>query len=90
MSKYITEIVADIKANPKSWKRYKEDGLQKDEIIIGLCGNGHKLFFLWATSLVVVITNGNKSFGLTFYDKYQIEEAFLWWNRNATLKMMLA
>jgi hypothetical protein len=91
MSKFIDEILEDIRKTPESWVRYGNDGLQKGDIIISQCGNGHKFFMGWATSIVEVTINGKDSWGKTTWrDKYRAEEAFLWWMRNASVKMLQA
>ncbi len=91
MSKFIDEILEDIRKTPESWVRYGNDGLQKRDIVISQCGNGHKFFMAWATSIVEVTINGKKSYSITTWgDKYRIEEAFLWWMRNATVNMLQA
>lgn len=89
MSYYIREIVEDIKNSPKTWKRYGENGLQKNGVIIKKCGNGSKYFMLWLTSIAEVEVNGKGDFYSTSWsDKYRIEEAFLWWMRNASVEML--
>jgi len=89
MSRYINEIIKDIKTNPETWKRYGDNGLQKGDVIIHQCGNGNKLFMCWMTSVVEVTINGKDTWGKTTWrDRYRIEEAFLWWMRNASLAMM--
>ena len=91
MSKYISEIIKDIKTNPKTWKRYKDNGLQKGNVIISSCGNGHRLLFAWATSVADVTINGKETWAhTTWIDKYRIEETYIWWMKNATLEMMSA
>lgn len=87
MSKYITEIVKDIRSNPETWKRYGNYGLQKGNIVMSGFGNGHKLLWGWCTSVVDVTIN-NKDAKLTFIDKYRLEETYKWWMRNATLAMI--
>lgn len=89
MSKYVIEIIKDIKSNPNSWNRYGDNGLKKDDVIIKDCGNGHKYFFGWATSVVSIIINEKDTWTtLTWFDKYKIEEAFKWWMKNASLDMI--
>lgn len=87
-SKYITEIINDIRTNPESWKRYKDKGLQKGNIIIKDCGNGSKYLWAWTTSVMDVIVNNEECTALTWRDKYHIEETFIWWMRNASLLMV--
>jgi len=89
MSKYISEIIKDIRANPETWKRYEDNGLQKGVVIIKDCGNGHRLLMAWMTSVAEVNINGKDTWGKTTWrDKYRVEETFLWWVKNASLEMM--
>jgi hypothetical protein len=91
MSKYISEIVNDIRKNPTSWKRLGPRGLYKDNIYIDGCGNGHILLFAWATSIVDVTINGKLiPDHLTLFDKIRLEQTFKWWMKNASLEMMKA
>lgn len=87
-SSYITEIIKDITINAGTWKRYKDKGLQKGNIIIRNCGNGHKFLWGWSTSIAEVVINGEECTALTRSDKYRIEETFIWWMRNASLLMV--
>jgi hypothetical protein len=89
MSKYVSEIIKDIRSNPNAWTRYGSRGLQKDNIKISNCGNGHKLLWGWSTSIVSVeINNNDVPDHLTWRDKYRLEETFKWWIENASLPMM--
>lgn len=91
MSKYIDEIVKDIRNNPESWTRFENSGLKKDDIIVAQCGNGHILFLGWITSIVEVRINGKHNFGfMSYIDKIKLEEAFQWWMSKANIKMMQA
>ncbi len=91
MSKYINEIIKDVRSNPETWRRYGNDGLEKDNIKIHQCGNGSKYFIFWMTSVVEVTINGKDTWGKTSWrDKYRIEEIVLWWMRNASLVLMSA
>lgn len=87
MSKYVDEIIKDIKTNPQTWKRYRNDGLYKNNIIIQDCGNGSKFLLGWFTSIVDVFIEG-KNTPKTWRDCYRLEEAFIWWMRNASLSML--
>ena len=90
MSKYIDEIIKDIKQNPTTWKRFDDWGLKKDNIIIAQCGNGSKFFMFWATSIAkVIINNKDTTSSITFCDRYKIEEVFLWWMKNIKLEILL-
>ena len=88
MSKYIDEIIKDIRTNPELWRRYKGSGLQKGKITITQTGNGHKFFFGWGTSIVSVFINGDTAYSTTWRDHYRLEQIVIWWNRNASLSMM--
>lgn len=89
MSKFIDEIVQDIKTNPQEWVRFGNDGLQKDNVTISCCGNGSRFFLFWLTSVVEVTINEKRTWGsLSWADKYRIEQAFIWWMSNASLKMV--
>lgn len=91
MSKYVDQIVRDIRENPTNWVRYGSRGLQNGSTVIHNCGNGSKFLFLWATSVIqVFIRRENTDFALSFWDKYKLEEAVQWWMKNATLEMMEA
>jgi len=84
MSRYINEIIQDIKTNPETWKRYGDSGLQKGDVIIHQCGNGHKFFMGRITSVVEVTINGKDTWSnASWRDKYRIEETLLWLIRNA-------
>lgn len=84
MSKYIDEIVKDIKENPESWRRKGSNGLIKDDILISDTGNG------WITSIASVEVAGLiDGFGqFSLMDRINIERVFKWWIRNASLGMM--
>ena len=90
MSKFVDEIVKDIRTNPKTWSRFLNSGLQKAETHISNCGNGSKYFFLWATSIASVTIDGIRinSSQLSSVDKYKLEEAFIWWFKNADVEML--
>lgn len=90
MSKYINEIVQDIRTNPKSWKRKGDYGLQKGNISIEHCGNGTWWFLFYLLSIVQVTINGIESnlHHLSPMDKVRLERTFNWWLRNASLDML--
>ena len=89
MSKYIDEIVKDIRENPKSWRRMGDFGLKKDNIKLSQFGNGSRFFCLWMTSIVKIEINGKDCYNqTTFIDRYRLEEAFLWWMKNASIEML--
>jgi hypothetical protein len=88
MSKYVDEIIADIKSYPGSWSRYGYDGLFKNGVRVANCGNGSKYWFFWLGSVVEVTINNALCSGLTWPDRYRLEEVFLWWMRNATIEQL--
>lgn len=89
MSKFVDEIIEDVKNNPKTWSRYKERGLKKGNIKISDCGNGSKLFLFWFTSIVDIYVNDKSTWVSTSWrDRYRLEELFLWWMRNASVEML--
>jgi len=88
MSKYVREIVKDIRENPDLWVRDRWNGIKKGDIRIYGCGNGSKWFFGWATSIVSLSICGKECYALTIGDRYALEEAVKWWMRNASLKMI--
>lgn len=90
MSKYIDQIVYDIRNNPETWKRTYDNELSKWDIKIRKLWNGSKLFFYWFTSIVEVKINWicSNMDDLTISDKANIEETFRWWIRNSDLSII--
>lgn len=89
MSKFVDELVLDIRTNPQDWKRYGDEGLIRDDVYVGPCGNGSKYFMFWLTSVVDVIIGGKStSEHMTWRDKCRLEEAFLWWMRSQSLEAL--
>jgi uncharacterized protein YdcH (DUF465 family) len=87
-SKYIQELIHDIRTRPESWSRYGENGLKKNNIKIKEFGNGTK-YMLWITSIADPVIDGKSTWShLSWWDKYCLEETFIWWMRNATLDML--
>jgi hypothetical protein len=89
MSKYVDEIIKDIRSNPETWERVK-GGLKKGSVYVYDFGNGHKWFGGWFTSIVSVSIDGIETKCLSWRDKYRLEEAFKWWMRNSTVEMHLS
>jgi len=89
MSKYVDEIIQDIKSYPGSWSRYGYDGLGKNNVHITGCGNGSKYLFFWLGSVLDVEIEGMSCCAaMTWADKYRLEEVYLWWMRNATIEQL--
>jgi hypothetical protein len=87
-SKFIQEIIHDIRTRPESWHRHGEDGLKKGNTTIKNCGNGTK-YFLWITSIADPVIDGKSTWShLSWRDSYCLEETFIWWMRNATVDML--
>lgn len=87
MSKFITEIVSDIRDNPLSWKRIGQKELSKWEITISHFWNGSMLFWCWFNSIINVEINWitTTSSQLSLKDKIKLEETFIWWLKNIPL-----
>lgn len=85
MSKYVDEIVQDIRINPETWKRSGSTGLEKANIIItGFNSNG--IIFLYLLSIVDVYINGISTFSTcTYMDKVKLQLAYNWWMRSSPL-----
>jgi hypothetical protein len=81
MSKYIDELIADINGNPSSWKRYKDDGIQKGHIHIYNLG-GKPIF-----SVIEVKINGYET-PMTYVDKWRTESAVRRWFKVVNLNKL--
>lgn len=72
MSKYIDELISDIKNNPTTWKRYKDDGIQKGPVKIRNLGGKPIL------SVIMVWINGQDT-PMTYRDRWRTEVAVRNW-----------
>lgn len=81
MSKFIDEIITDIKADPDSWRDQCGNGIKKGEVIITDHGNSALL------SIIDVYVN-NKRITRTWRDGYRLEKAVSWWYKNVSLKTL--
>jgi len=82
MSKFVDEILEDIKTNKNSWAKYegyKGTGLQKPNIIIGNYGNS-------AILSIAQIYIDDKCMPMTYMDRWRLEKAVGWWYRNIDLE----
>jgi len=79
MSKYVDEIIKDLKANPKSYLDYKGCGVKNDNIIIDNYGNTRLLSVIW---LYINL----KPMPITYMDKWRLEVAVKNWYKNASLE----
>lgn len=78
MSKYIDEIIKDIKTNPDSWRDQQGNGIKKGDVTITGYGNTAIL------SCISVYVN-YKEMPAKWYDNYRLERAVGWWYRNVSL-----
>jgi hypothetical protein len=87
MSKYITEIIADVKQNPHTWHRTTEGrilgvGIRKDDISIYNYGN--TMLF----SVIDVEINGTRTV-TTYIDRVRLERLVSWWFKSVSLKTIM-
>lgn len=82
MSKFIDEIIDDIKSNPLEWRDYRGNGIRKDEIII--CGFGNSPLL----SVIDVNING-KNIPTSYLDLWRLEVTIKNWYRTIPLKTIL-
>ncbi len=83
MSKYIDEIIADIKQNPQNWMDYKANGVQKGNIIVNLYGNSKLLS-------VINVRINNKEMPTKYIDRWRLEAVIKWWYESVSLKTISA
>lgn len=84
MSKFVDEILKDIKENKNSWVKCSYGtGIKKDTIVVDNYGNSALL------SIVHVLIN-NQDMPLTYMDRYRLEKAVGWWYRNIDLERAMA
>lgn len=85
MSRYVTEIVNDVRANPDSWEyEHDLDGIHKDGI--SLYGHGNTKLM----SISKILAKDHDSFDyshptMSYMDCYRVESALLWWFKNCNL-----
>ena len=83
MSKFVDEILEDIKTNQNSWSKNNRAehgrGIKKDNIIIAFYGNSPLL------SIIDVYID-NQRMPLTYMDRWDLEKAVGWWYRNIDLE----
>jgi hypothetical protein len=88
MSKFVDEIVKDMRENPAAWviSSYRMR-LERDGVAVYDYGNGSKWHLMWLSSIVEVSVK-EKTIPLSWSDKYKLEEACKHWLKNATLEMI--
>lgn len=83
MSKFVDEILEDIKTNKNSWAKNhsweKGKGIRKKNIIIGFYGNS-------AIFSIIDVYIDNQSMPLTYLDRWRLEKAVTWWYKNIDLE----
>ncbi len=86
MSKYIDEIITDIRNTPTSWKPY-QDGIKRGEIEIT---NGvTNTFFLYYLVPTVIVESKGIKLSMSYQDSIKIMKAVRWWFKNAPLEAMI-
>ena len=81
MSKYITEIIKDLRDNPETFKDYEGCGVQKEDIVVCQYGNTRSL------SVISVLVNG-KSMPTTYIDLWRLEVAIGRWYKTISLDVI--
>jgi len=85
VSKFVDDIVEDIRINPDTWNANssrhcsRNDGLKKDGLEITDYGNTKLL------SVVSLYIDGVRT-ETRFIDNWRLESAVLWWYKNASLE----
>lgn len=82
MSKYVDEILKDLKDNPETFKDYEGQGVEKGNIIICLYGNTR------VVSIIDVYING-KNMPTSYIDLWRLETAIKYWYRNISLSILI-
>lgn len=86
MSKYVDEIIKDIRDNPNSWKRLDTgncyDGIQKGNIKLTQYGNTRLLS-------IINVEIDNVRQRKTYLDSWRLESAVTWWYKNIGLNHLI-
>ena len=82
MSKYVNELIEDIKTNPTSWRDFKGCGIQKDNIIIYNYGNSKYLS-------VICVSINSEDMPTSYIDLWRLEVTIKNWYRNISLNTLL-
>lgn len=83
MSKFVNEILIELKQTPESFKDYNGEGVQKNNIIVYQYSNS-RVF-----SLIEVSVN-NKNIPLSYIDRWRLESGIKNWYRTVSLKTLSA
>ena len=82
MSKYVSELIKDIKDNPTSWVDYHGEGIQKGDVIIYNYGNTRFLS-------VIRILIKEKDIPATYIDLWRLEVTIKNWYKIIGLKNLI-
>lgn len=83
MSKFVNEIIEDIKKNPATFVDYKGYGVKKGDLIISGYGNSKALS-------IINVWICDKTIPTTFMDKWRLESTIKWWYKNINLNHLIA
>jgi len=81
MSKFVNEIIKDLKENPQTFKDYQGFGVQKDNVIVYNYGNTRFL------SIISVSVNG-KHIPTSYIDNWRLEVAIKNWYKTVPLSVL--
>lgn len=81
MSKFVDEILNDIKTNPLSFTDYKGFGIIKDNIIVSGYGNT-------AICSCIDVRVNLKYIPITYVDRWKLEIAIRNWYKNASIELL--
>lgn len=82
-SKFVRQIISDLKSNPETWKRKDRNLLQKEDIqLIGFTND--RIF----STVDVFINQKGCYLYLSFWDKFYLESAISKWMKNASVDQL--
>ncbi|MGV8814423.1 MAG: hypothetical protein ACOH2D_09970 [Gelidibacter sp.] len=82
MSKYVEEIIEDLKKNPENYRDYYGNGVEKDNIRIS--GYGSMLL-----TSVIRVTIYNNTVPTSIVDNWKLARAIRKWYRTIPLKVLM-
>ncbi len=81
MSKFVDQIIEELKTQPQSFKDYKGRGVQKNNLVVRGFGNSAHL------SIIHVELSG-VDMPLTYFDKFRLERAISNWYETIPLDVL--
>lgn len=81
MSKFVDEIISDLKRNPETYIDNYGQGVKKGDVEISEYGNSAPLS-------IVSIRINDKRIPTTYIDNWKLEVAIKNWYKNATIEML--